>query len=231
MTFVSVCLLNLCMDLSFLSPVLSTGSGVWMLMAMVSCPCLSWSISMKNSVRGWKGWALNLCPSRIYSARCLIWLNLKAQVSVNTSLSLVLFPILIILVLFPQMQIPSTYTLLSEYVCVCACVVFFRQDNPGWSEALPNGPHILWHLLQPGKIPGPWTERPICCAEGVKMHFVCVEYSEIISSWEAVRNIGPHARIFVYTICISQISSAFLRESCLYNFSMSSYSHNYMELL
>ena len=60
-------------------------------MAMASCPCLSWSISMRNSVRGWKGWASNLCPSRICSARCSTWSNLRVQVSAGTSSPLVFF--------------------------------------------------------------------------------------------------------------------------------------------
>lgn len=125
MTFVSVCLLNICVDLSFLSAVLSTGFGVWMQMAMASCPCLSWSISMKNSARGWKGWALNLCPSRIYSARCLIWLNLKAQVSANVSLLLVLFPILIIFISFPSAADPQHLHLaIWISMCLCMCCIF-----------------------------------------------------------------------------------------------------------
>lgn len=112
------------LDFVISPPVLSTGSGVWTLMAMVSCPCLSWSISMKNSVRGWKGWVLNLCPSRIYSARCWIWLNLKAQVSATTSLPLIFFPILISGLSFLSVGKPQPFAglfrpyYLNKYVCI-----------------------------------------------------------------------------------------------------------------
>lgn len=46
-----------------------------------SCPCTSWSISTRNSVSGWRGWASNPCPSRICSARCWTWLNQRTKVS------------------------------------------------------------------------------------------------------------------------------------------------------
>lgn len=53
---------------------------------MASCPCLSWSFSMRNSVRGWSGWGSNLCPSRICSARCSTWWNLRVQVGLFVKL-------------------------------------------------------------------------------------------------------------------------------------------------
>lgn len=71
--------LSLC--LCFLSPASSTGSAAWTPTAMASCPCTSWSISTRNSVSGWRGWASNPCPSRICSARCWTWLNQRTKVS------------------------------------------------------------------------------------------------------------------------------------------------------
>lgn len=53
--------------------------------------------------------------------------------------------------------------------CVCVYVAHSREDNPWGSEALPDGSHILRYFLQPGEIPGPRTERPVCCAKGVNL--------------------------------------------------------------
>lgn len=68
------------------SPASSTGSAAWTPMATASYPCTSWSISMRSSVRGWRGWASNPCPSRICSARCWTWSNQRAKVSVSAEL-------------------------------------------------------------------------------------------------------------------------------------------------
>lgn len=41
---------------------------------------------MRSSVRGWRGWASNPCPSRTCSARCWTWSNQRAKVSVSADL-------------------------------------------------------------------------------------------------------------------------------------------------
>lgn len=75
------------------SPASSTGSAAWTPMATASCPCTSWSISTRSSVRGWRGWASNPCPSRICSARCWTWSNQRAKVRTPQHL----FPVLPVL--------------------------------------------------------------------------------------------------------------------------------------
>lgn len=71
----------LSLSLCFLPPASSTGSAAWTPTATASCPCMSWSISTRNSVRGWRGWASNPCPSRTCSARCSTWSNQRTKVT------------------------------------------------------------------------------------------------------------------------------------------------------
>lgn len=128
------------------------------------CPCMSWSISTRNSCSGWRPLASRLYPSMTVCVRLVLSTQFIIIVSLLWTGERTKGDWLMLNIVQSQGSISVINSCCS--VDVCADVGHGtargrRQNIFAGLEEMPHDSHLLWYLLQPREIPRPRAARSL----------------------------------------------------------------------